>query len=375
MTTTLTISTPAQFLSLVPSVLGFHPVRSLVAVPTRRGRSLGALRIDLPPDDDPDAGERLASSVVGLVCRIADADAMVAVVYTDASVGDTLPHRRLAEALSLSAEACGLPLTDVLVVAADGWGSHLDPLLPEGGRSLAELAPPEIEDGPEVAGDQAAGAALPRHEPAEVKAVTAATKAVRAALALVGEAAGVPRPGRRGRVDPAVLEVAGALVDLPRFAEDALEWDAAHLTPLQAAAVSLCLSRPALRDVALVDWAADLETGRRALRAQRGWEEGAAYPAELARILWGEGRRPAPARLEAALALARHVAALTRRSDRPGALAACAWLSWALGRSTHAERYAAQALAIDPEHGLGGIMRSFVAAGHLPDWAFTRRAA
>ena len=75
-------------------------------------------------------------------------------------------------------------------------------------------------------------------------------------------------------------------------------------------------------------------------------------------------------RLQRALALVREVAALVPKAHRPGPLALCGWLSWALGRSSHADRYAAMALAIDRRHGLADIVRSFVRAGHLPDWAF-----
>lgn len=376
MTTVLKISSPSEFLSLVPNLLGFHPVRSLVTVPLSRGRNLGALRVDLPPEDDIDACERLASSVVGLVCRVADADAMVAVIYTDASVATVLPYRRLAEALSLCSDSCGLPLTDVLTVATDGWGSQLDPLHPDGGRPLAELEPTDAAGLPAVAGDQTAGAMLPDHDAADAEATASAVKALRAAISLIGDPDGPSPSDRRARrLDPAALQAACALVDLPTLAEAALGWDAAHLPPMRAAMMSLCLSRPALRDVALVCWASDLAGGQRALEAQQEWEDGAEYPVEVAMIMWGEGPRPDPSRLEAALTIARHVAAVTRRSDRPGPLAACAWLSWALGRSTHAERYATEALAIDPEHVLGEIVLSFVTAGHLPDWAFTRRSA
>ena len=38
----------AQFLSIVPRMLGYHPTRSLVVIPFHGGRSLGAMRFDLP---------------------------------------------------------------------------------------------------------------------------------------------------------------------------------------------------------------------------------------------------------------------------------------------------------------------------------------
>ena len=88
--------------------------------------------------------------------------------------------------------------------------------------------------------------------------------------------------------------------------------------------------------------------------------------------MWGEGDRPEPDRLSAALELARHLAALAPRPQRAGVLATCGWLAWALGRSTHAAHYAGLACEIEPEHGLGEIVRSFVHAGHLPEWAFER---
>ncbi|HAN24626.1 MAG: hypothetical protein CMH36_08195, partial [Microbacterium sp.] len=52
----------------------------------------------------------------------------------------------------------------------------------------------------------------------------------------------------------------------------------------------------------------------------------------------------------------------------------CAWLSWALGRSSHADGYVRAAREHEASHGLADIVGRFVAAGHLPDWAFRGRA-
>ena len=68
----------------------------------------------------------------------------------------------------------------------------------------------------------------------------------------------------------------------------------------------------------------------------------------------------------------RHLAAYADDEHRPNLLAAAAWLSWALGRSTHADAYARRVLAIDSEHGLSQIVRTLVDAGHLPEFAFSR---
>ena len=174
------------------------------------------------------------------------------------------------------------------------------------------------------------------------------------------------------RVDPQALATVCALDDLPTLFEEALGWDAASLEPFDAAALTWCLARPALRDIALVQWCGGMAAGDEALDAQLRWESGEEYPTHLAMQMWGEGERPDPDRLEAALALSRRIAAAAPREVRAGPLATCAWLAWALGRSTHAERYAAMACDIEPEHGLAEIVRSFVHAGHLPDWAFRR---
>jgi len=357
----------AQLLSLVPSLLGYVPLRSVVVIPMAHGRSLGALRLDLP---SPDAAESVASSIVGMVCRIPDADAMIAVIYTDAGISAALADRTLAWALGRSADACGIVATDVLVVAADGWGSHLEANPPSGGRPLSDLRGSPL--GPMVRGDQASGAHLPRADAAARRAVADALQSLRTSLEVI---CGIPSTiERTDRVDPAALQAACELDDLPSLFEGALGWDPAALAPMRAAVIAWCLARPALRDVAIVQWASDLGGGDTALEAQRRWEDGEEYPADLAAVMWGEGERPDPERLERALELARQVAAVTPKPQRAGVLAVCAWLSWALGRSTHADRYAARAQRIEPDHGLSDIVRSFVQAGYLPDWAFRRHA-
>lgn len=413
MSTIVKAADAAQFLSLVPRLLGYTPSRSIVLIPMAEGRSIGAMRVDLPPGDDPGTVDRVASTVVGMVCRIPRAEGFIAVMYTDAAVrdgagtggvaggggdaggagaggagaggadagvvaggtdaGGALPHARMAAALGRCAAASGLYLADALTVAADAWGSHLDPAVPAGGRPLTELI---TAGGPERSpgGDQASGAGLPPHSAAERRQVGAATKSLRASLELL---CGVPAGGSGGsgglagsRIDPAALAAACELDDLPKLYERALQWDPAALPPIRAAMLGWCLGRPALRDVALVQWVGDIVRGEDALEAQQRWEDGAEYPADLASVMWGEGPRPDPDRLERAVELVRHVAALTPRRQRAGALATCGWLSWALGRSTHAERYAEMAREIDADHGLAEIVRSFVRAGHLPDWAF-----
>lgn len=372
MTTIVKAANAAQFLSLIPKMLGYRPTRSLVLVPFHGPRSIGAMRLDLPTEAEAAEIDRIAATFIGMVCRLPEADAVAAVAYTDRTFAEGgLPHRELIDALRTRADACGLRVTDALTVAADGWGSHFDASCPPGGRALTSLGeePRGAEHLTVAAGDQTAGAELPSVDPAEKERLAQALTSLDAALGVVcgREPDGVPPDAR---VDPQALAAACLLDDLPGLFEEALEWDPERMTALEAAALAWCLARPALRDVALVQWCRGLTAGDEALDAQLRWEDGEEYPARLAMQMWGEGERPDPDRLEAALSLSRRLAAASPHEVRAGVLATCGWLAWALGRSTHAERYAVRACEIEPEHGLAEIVRSFVLAGHLPDWAF-----
>lgn len=367
MTTIVKAADAAQFLALVPRLLGFTPRKSVVIVPMNGGRSLGGMRLDLPENPD-DPSDLLAATVIGMVCRVTGSDGFMAVIYTDESSDPTPPRARLAEALTRAADASGLSVVDVFVVATDGWASLLDDAPRP--RALAELTttPPL---GPDPApGDQASGARLPDVSPADRRLVGAAHRSLGDALSVV---CGLPSDhARADRIDPSALTAACELDDLPRLFEAALGWDPQRLDPMNTALLGWCLDRPALRDVALVQWASDAHGGEQAMEAQHRWEDGAEYPADLASVMWGEGATPDPGRLQTALTLTLQIAARTARRRRAGALAVCAWLSWALGRSTHADRFATMALEIDRSHGLADIVRSFVSATHLPDWVFRR---
>lgn len=374
MTTIVKAAGAAQFLSLVPRMLGYRPRSSLVLIPFAGSRSLGAMRLDLP-DDGADV-DALAATFVGMVCRLPDADAFTAIVYTDDRFGERMPRAALATALGHRADDCGMRLADALCVGADAWGSYLDRDLPPGGRPLAELAdePPGAEHLAVADGDQASGAELEASDPLECEAVAAALRNLAEAVDLLcGADAGAAALDEGPRVDPLALSAVCALDDLPTLFEEVLTWDPAAVPPYDLAVLVWCLARPALRDIALVEWCGGLDAGDEAFDAQLRWEAGEEYPAHLAMHMWGEGERPDAERLERALALARRAAGTAPEGLRPGPLATCGWLSWALGRSTHAERYAVQACEIEPEHGLAEIVRSFVHAGHLPDWAFRPR--
>lgn len=384
MSTTITAADAAEFLALVPRLAGFQPVRSVVVLPFRRDRSLGVMRVDLPGEDDD--VDRIAATLVGMVCKVRDADGVAIVVYSDhpfagsGADGGAVAHASLVRALEEKADACGLRVTEALCVAADGWGPYAGdgaasaprPLSDlEVGNALSARLPAELRA---PLGDQCAGAGLPGKDLAQTERTGRALRALDVTIGAVSRATGSPGAARAdlAELDPQALAAVCALDDLPVLFEDALSWNPAALSPFEAAALSWCLERPALRDVALVQWCAGIDLGEAALEAQVGWDDGEEYPADIAAHLWGDAPRPDVGRLEAALELVRHVAALAPRCSRAGALCAAAWLCWALGRSTHAGWYAQEAVAIEPDHGLGGILLTMLAAGHLPEWAFER---
>ena len=355
MTTVLPAPSPAQFLALLPHLAGCMPRESLVLVPFRGTRSLGVLRLDLPPDD---ALAEYAATAIGMICRVREADALAIVVYTDAPyrVGDEIARRALADRVRDRADDCGLRVLAAHLVAADGWGTYGEDCSP---RPLHEIAPPAL-DGPAIAADQRSGARLPRLGKAARQRVAAA----------IAELA--PLITERGVGDTSGRT---SLAFLTGVFEDALAWDPDDLNPAEAAVLTLTLGTPVLRDVALTQWSADLASGRRTLVWQLRWQRGdRSVPDEPIRLA-GEGPRPDPDRLRRALELARMVAAGAPRPYRAGALASAGWLSWALGNSTHAGWYVERALTRDPDHGLAGLLRQMLDAAHLPGWAFERPAA
>lgn len=368
--TVVSATSSSSFLALVPHLLSCTPRKSLVLVPFAESRSLGAMRIDLPSAEDSSSNESIASTVIGMACKVSRTDAVAIVVYADDVLADLpgLPHRALVDAAIARADICGLRVVDALVVAADGWDSYLSPSLSMP-HPLSDISTPGLDasDGALV-DDQFAAAELPPIDPALSRQVAAALRAIERVLGTAHEKYALPRLKRAAAAAP----VAAALADPPVLIEDALAAPPSDLDAAQLAAVAFCLARPSLRDVALMQWVGDLATGDVVLRAQTAFHRGAAFPVDLARPMWGEGAHPDPERLRRALELCRFVAAVLPRERRPGSLSACAWLAWATGRSSHAATYAETALEIDADHGLSALMLDVIDAGRLPEWVFER---
>ena len=86
MTTIVKAANAAQFLSLIPKMLGYRPTRSVVLIPFAGARSIGAMRFDLPDEAESEEVDRIAATLIGMVCRLPEADAVAMVAYTDARI-------------------------------------------------------------------------------------------------------------------------------------------------------------------------------------------------------------------------------------------------------------------------------------------------
>lgn len=340
-------------------------------LPFRGSRSSGAMRLDLPDHDI--SLEDYADAAVGLLARVDGTDAVAVVVYTDSEPhatrdGLVLPFAVEVDELLGCAEDAGLRVVDALCVTPAGWSSYLvaDPEI----GPLAEITngeePPSDAD---VSGDQFAGAELPPADLAEKERVGQALLDLAAILA----------PDRcgslTGRENPLAIAALVMLEDVPAFFESVLR-EADELPPYATAALLWCLDRPLFRDVAIAQWATDLVGGMRTLTAQLAFAgSGAAVPDDLGQVFLGRGAAPDLDRLRRALSVVRLAAARAPRASRPAPLTVAAWLSWALGRSTHAGQYLELVRQIDPRYGLAALLETMIGGAILPEWAFRRGPA
>ena len=372
MTTVMKANDSAGFLGLGPALAGYTPTRSLVLLPFHGTRTHGAMRMDLPDPalhEEIDGWDDCADAALSLVRRVPEADAVAVVIYTDDEIIDVpdglvVPNAPLVDALLDVTEDLGLRMVDALCVAPNGWASYIadEPRL----TPIDSIPMQPALDGDDLSRDHTAGTELPHVDLVEKERVGRALAELRGVLCRMST--GAPSTAQ----NPQALAASLLLDDIPQLFEAALEAPD-DLGPFSTAALAWCLNRPLMRDAALVQWARDLAFGYRALDAQVAYtEDGVPLPEEIGETFMGRGRRPDADRLRAALELVRHTAARVPLADRAAVLACAGWLSWALGRSSHADVYLRQAHEIDPDHSLTNLLQQVIAAVGLPSWAFDR---
>ncbi|WP_346233569.1 DUF4192 domain-containing protein [Parafrigoribacterium mesophilum] len=370
MTTIVKAHNASDFLALVPYLLGFHPRDSVVLVAFCGNRTRGALRFDLPKTDAALACKRIATTMIGMLCKLPEVDALVPVAFTDDRFADPIPHRVFMETLLRRADLAGFRARDALCVASDGWGSYLEADCPPGGHPLDQISGSDIGRRIPAAARGSLGAVT---DGAVIPAVDLGT-AERVARLLatyrrVTDTAELVPFGRLG----AVFDTDGPppVFTLPRLIELALRLNPTRIEDRDAALLLWLLHKPVGRDALMLQFAFGPAAGFRVLFGEAKFRDGDDSVArESAALMFGEGPRPDPARITTGIGVLMAVTARAPKSARPAALCTLAWLQWALGRGSVAGILAQQALSIQPDYGFARLLSAMLDAGRLPEWAF-----
>ncbi len=394
--TVVKTSKPSEFLALVPELVGFQPENSIALVAFRGRRTCGALRFTLPDSDgSPTLHKRIATTIVGMACKLPGVDALVPVVYTDERFAGlpTVPHESFIKTLIQRCELSGFVVRDAFCVAADGWASYDDPDCPDGGRPLSDLSASTLtaaipEEHRKPLGSLTSWADLPDVGLVDRERTAKLVKRYQSLASNLGSA-------------PELVEMIGDILDPVATAEVVLTWDADAVEVADAAALLFLVQSPANRDQMMLQFAFGEDVGSEAFEVNARYaalqratglsmdeivrEEmelrqrdtgGAGHPAQVladqtSDLLMGLGEsRPDPVRIEAAIAVLKTVVAMAPRSARPAPFCMLAWLSWALGRGSVAGIFIDHALAIDPHYGMAQLLDTLLGTGHLPEWAF-----
>lgn len=398
--TVVKTSQPGEFLALVPELVGFQPENSVALVAFRGNRTCGALRFTLPKADGPEKlYKRIATTIVGMVCKIPGVDAVVPVVYTDEGFADrsVIPQEHFTHILIQRCELSGFLVRDAFCVGSDGWGSYRDSGHPAGGRPLSDLAPAALtlpgtdERQRRALGSLASWADLPD---VGLAARERTAKLLRRYQRLARKAESVPE----------LFDLVGDLLDPVATAEVVPTWDPQCVDIPDAAALLLLVQSPSNRDQIMLQLAFGRQLGAAAfelnvryaalqrvtglsmdeiVRAEIEYRASVANNADTADDSGSEAgqrisdlmmgmtsTRPDPSRIEAALVVLKAVTAMAPRSARPAPLCMLAWLSWALGRGSVAGIFIDRALEIDPHYGMAMLLDTLLGTGHLPEWAY-----
>ncbi len=369
MTTIVKASGSADILAMIPSMVGFLPRNSVVLLAFRGKRSCGAIRFDLPGAHstkiDSKLHKRIATTIVGTLCRLPAVDAVITIIYTDEEFagGTAIPRAEFAAVLGRRIELSGFEHRGSITHASDGWASHFEPHVPPGGRPLSDIA--ESSASAQIPADERESPNpldLPKRVPNAEPSAMARTKKRLAMYRGLADSV---------RDDPSEAPAALApIYDIPLFAEDALTWDAAA-TESFGALLAFMVQGPPARDLVMLQWASDLAVG------DQLWEEGyhsdpvqRTSGVDIGGLMLGHHARPDPDRIERGIALLLHLVAQLADAKRPPLLCMLAWLNWALGRGSRAGVYLEEALTIDPQYSMAQLLNTMLSNGMLPEWAF-----
>lgn len=335
MTTVIRNASSTDVLSALPALLGMEPRNSVVLLGFRGNRTHATLRFDIPST----GVKRFAAAALGTFCKIPEVDGVVLVICTDAPFGS---HHELLTVLIRRFEQAGFEVKGAFVVAADGWGSHLDPAV----RPLSEIAAVEVPPSP---------ARVPRADDLACRRMAAELERLHSLDA-----------------DDEAFE---SLADLPFLVEGALDWDSSEVAS-RGPLLLFALQAPPARDLVMLQWAFGQELGDALWSADTrfGIEARKVYPdvdSQAAELMLGCGPHPSSTRILAAVALLETLISRSDETHRRAPLCMLAWLNWALGRGSAAGIHSHEVKEIDPSYSMGQLLDRLFSSGAMPEWLFS----
>ncbi|WP_400993738.1 DUF4192 family protein [Agromyces sp. GXQ0307] len=396
MTTIIRAGAAHDFLALVPVLAGYRPARSLVCIAFEGKRTTAVLRHDLP---DADHADDVATALLGTLCRIPRADAIVPVAYGERPFvrGEDMPNRCILERLVRRAEEAGFLVRDALTVAPNGWGSIYDADLPDEGMPLRLIEESAAMSGcsTEVA-ELAAGLA---DSAADLVRIAEPDDALAGRIRVILD--GLPAPDGLGgdHDDDAVIDRLERVLDEavdPLILVERIAAGRAGGSPEELAWLLALADQPPIRDAMMLQAAFGPVVGELALdsaeddhnrrNSDRGGDASgergpATHPAPdecetvdgfLSRLMLGRSTiRPDADRVRATLETLGTAIGNAPTGRRTGALCAAGWLAWTLGLGSAAGALIDLALSETPDHTMAGLLHRFLALGELPEWAFS----
>ncbi|WP_437582289.1 DUF4192 family protein [Paramicrobacterium sp. CJ85] len=359
--TRVTLASAAEFLSLVPALVGMEPTESIVCVAFQHNRTHGAVRLDLGGFLNPDTRHDATMVAVKTVTRIPRVTGVAVIVYTDqtATALEGPPCAEIARELSEAFAGLDIDIIERLWRAHREWGSYE---LPTDIRSCDELSIPAGV--PEVAVlDVATETRMPKVAAHERDAVLTAADRFRADVEDEPISDDELIIGSCDLLDPVALSRT-----LGRLADEDAEIGADDL-----GLVVTMLESGRLRDVMTYSWAWG-EGPAAHLWTRLVYPESFNAPEDDDPWMYALGGRievrPDVARLRRAIELLKRVSAILPECDRAPALTVITWCYWALGLASIADVWLRRAAASDPTYSFANIMRMMLDGCVMPDWAF-----
>ena len=142
----LKCSSTADFLAALPWLAGFTATNSIFVLFFDGSRTREAMRVDLPPSDDPgettDLLEFLSYAIRSFGAANGCGSAPAIAIMSAQSFSDCggPPWLRLARRIERRLKRDRIYPRELCVQAPDGWISYLDPAAPRSGRSLVEIS-------------------------------------------------------------------------------------------------------------------------------------------------------------------------------------------------------------------------------------------